>query len=225
HIKAERAGDRALSEALCDQSKLHCIRILSAWGQPTADAITALSRVLPDEQPKVVVNLNDFVLGGGEQREAVNQLLQAWRVPVLKGVRLWEQTESQWQASQVGLPVQTVHYRIAMPELQGQSQPLVLAALTPAKTDPLTGIELRLSHPIESQVDYLLQRAKRWLALQKKTNAKKRIAIIYYNHPPGRHNIGADNLNVPETLWHLLNELKTAGYDTGALPESAEALL
>lgn len=225
HIKAERAGDRALSEALCDQSKLHCIRVLSAWGQPTADAITALSRVLPDVQPKVVVNLNDFVLGGGEQREAVNQLLRAWRVPVLKGVRLWEQTESQWQASQVGLPVQTVHYRIAMPELQGQSQPLVLAALTPAKTDPLTGIELRLSHPIESQVDYLLQRAKRWLALQEKTNAKKRIAIIYYNHPPGRHNIGADNLNVPETLWHLLNELKTAGYDTGALPESAEALL
>ncbi len=225
HIKAERAGDRDLSTLLCAQSGLQCIRVLSAWGQPTADAITALQRILPAEQPKVLINLNDFVLGGGEHRETVNTLLAQWGIPVLKGIRLWEQTEAQWQASQVGLPVQTVHYRIAMPELQGQSQPLVLAALTPAKTDPITGIELRLSHPIESQVDYLLKRAKRWLVLQEKANANKRVAIIYYNHPPGRHNIGADNLNVPETLWHLLNELKAAGYNTGTLPESAEALL
>ncbi len=225
HIKADRAGDRELSTQICTRSDMQCIRMLSAWGEPTAKAIAALQSLLGDKTPKVVINLNDFVLGGGAHRESVDQLLNQWQLPVLKGIRLWEQTEAQWRASQVGLPVQTVHYRIAMPELQGQSQPLVLAALTPAAIDSVTGIELRLSQPIDSQVDYLLQKAKRWISLQQKANAEKRVAIVYYNHPPGRHNIGADNLNVPETLFHLLHQLKAAGYNTGVLPETLDDLL
>ncbi len=52
-------------------------------------------------------------------------------------------------------------------------------------------------------------------------NADKRIAIVYYNHPPGRHNIGADNLDVPASLLEILRALKRDGYDTGALPASS----
>jgi len=51
------------------------------------------------------------------------------------------------------------------------------------------------------------------------------VAIIYYNHPPGRHNIGADNLNVPSSLLQILRHLKRSGYDTGEIPENREALL
>lgn len=51
------------------------------------------------------------------------------------------------------------------------------------------------------------------------------MAIVYYNHPPGRHNIGADNLDVPASLLEILRGLQRAGYDTGPLPKTAEALL
>ncbi len=56
-------------------------------------------------------------------------------------------------------------------------------------------------------------------------NKNKKIAIVYYNHPPGRHNIGADNLDVPASLWTILNNLKGQGYDLGELPENQNALL
>ena len=61
--------------------------------------------------------------------------------------------------------------------------------------------------------------------LKTKDNSDKKIAVVYYNHPPGRHNIGADNLNVPKSLFKILNELKTQGYDVGELPNSSEELL
>ena len=63
------------------------------------------------------------------------------------------------------------------------------------------------------------------MSLQEKANADKRIGVVYYNHPPGRHNIGADNLNVPDSLLEMLRALKAAGYKTGPLPKDAEALL
>jgi cobaltochelatase CobN len=70
-----------------------------------------------------------------------------------------------------------------------------------------------------------VSRAARWQQLQAKANADKRLAIIYYNHPPGRQNIGADNLDVPASLFGILQRLKAEGYDTGELPASPEALL
>ncbi len=51
------------------------------------------------------------------------------------------------------------------------------------------------------------------------------MAIVYYNHPPGRQNIGADNLDVPASLFAILTRLNAEGYDTGELPASPEALL
>ena len=41
----------------------------------------------------------------------------------------------------------------------------------------------------------------------------------------GRQNIGADNLDVPASLFAVLQRLKAEGYDTGELPASPEALL
>jgi cobaltochelatase CobN len=70
-----------------------------------------------------------------------------------------------------------------------------------------------------------VSRAARWQQLQAKARADKRLAIIYYNHPPGRQNIGADNLDVPASLFGILQRLKAEGYDTGELPASPEALL
>ena len=63
------------------------------------------------------------------------------------------------------------------------------------------------------------------ISLRRKADAEKRVAIIYYNHPPGRQNIGADNLDVPASLMQVLGLLKQAGYRTGELPANEEALL
>lgn len=48
--------------------------------------------------------------------------------------------------------------------------------------------------------------------MQQKPNKEKRIAIIYYNHSPGKHNIGASYLNVFRSLEVILNNLRQRGY-------------
>ncbi|HCS27300.1 MAG TPA: cobalamin biosynthesis protein CobN, partial [Spongiibacteraceae bacterium] len=172
-----------------------------------------------------VVALQDFVIGGGEGREQVEALLADMNVPVLKGLRLSDWTQADHELSAEGIPRNTVHYRVAMPELQGVSQAQVLALASPSLIDQVTGAKLARSIPLDGEIDRQVRRLERWLALQKKANAEKRVAVVYYNHPPGRHNIGADNLNVPESLLEILQALKAAGYTTGELPQTSEALL
>lgn len=222
-----RPGERDLIEQICAELEIYentkCLTVLAKWGESSVRAARLLAK--HKDQIALVVSLQNFVMGGGEGRAEVNEYLAELDVPVMKGLRLSDSTADEYRLSEEGLRWDSVHYRVAMPELQGISQPLVLAAMTEASLDQQTGVKLSLSQPIPTQVSLLVRRAQRWLVLQTKANQDKRVAIIYYNHPPGRHNIGADNLNVPESLLEILRHLKSVGYNTGELPESREALL
>jgi len=222
----DRHAEKALLDSLCvgiESADIGCMTVLAGWGEASVDAV----KLLAENKKKIslIISLQNFVVGAGEGREQVNQYLSELSVPVLKGIRLADNTEDEWLLSEEGLGWNSVHYLVAMPELQGISQPVVVAAMSKSTIDELTGAEISLTLPIEKQVKLMAQRANRWLALQQKQNKDKKVAIIYYNHPPGRHNIGADNLNVPESLFDMLNALKAAGYQTGELPSSSEKLL
>lgn len=224
----DRPGDRDLLDAACEAVEardMQCVAVLSRWGAASRAAVENLAPDLSPASLNAIISLQDFVVGGGDGREAVDQALAELDVPVLKGIRLTDLTEAQWRMSEDGLPRDSVHYRLAMPELQGISQPLVLAVAEAPEEDPRTGIMLHRTAPIDDRVERLAGRVQRWVALQRKDNADKRVAIVYYNHPPGRHNVGADNLDVPASLFHILHRLQAAGYDTGPLPETEQELL
>ncbi|MGL6080455.1 cobaltochelatase subunit CobN [Methyloversatilis discipulorum] len=202
-----------------------CVAVLARWGEPSRRAVDALAaRVAPARLASAVV-LQDFVLGAAEGREAVTRALQALDVPVFKAVRMHDRSRAEWALSADGLPAPSVQYRIALPELQGIGQPQVVAVAGAVRTDALTGVALRPPEPLAEEMQRLAARVARWQALRAKANADKRVALVYYNHPPGRQNIGADNLDVPASLLQMLRALRDAGYDTGELPDSAEALL
>ena len=226
HDTGDLAGEWAVHEQLCTAQDWQCVSVLAAWGAPSVRAVKTvaeLGRRL--KAGTAVVALQDFVIGGGEGREAVTAALQTLDVPVLKAMRQGELTEADWRLSDEGVPAEKVHYRLAMPELQGIGQPQVVAVSEPHRPDPRTGASLALSQPLPDEIARQARRLARWMHLQSTPNADKRVAIVYYNHPPGRHNIGADNLNVPESLLEMLRALKAAGYDTGTLPADGAALL
>lgn len=225
HQSGDLPGNWSLHRKLCADTDLQCVTLLAAWGNGSEEAVSKLAELAPETAPWALLSIQDFVIGGGEGRESVTATLNALNVPVFKGIRVDEYSAESYHLSANGLPADSVYYRVAMPELQGIGQPEVLALSSQARTDKVTGARLTLSEPIESAVHRQLQRIERWLNLQSKANADKKLAVVYYNHPPGRHNIGADNLNVPESLWQILNRLKAEGYDTGELPASPEALL
>ncbi|KPV39076.1 cobalamin biosynthesis protein CobN [Thiohalorhabdus denitrificans] len=224
----DAAGKRRLLDALCEEVESRgpaCFAVLARWGTASRQAVERLSKVSAPADLGAVISLQDFVVGGGEGREAVTGALKELDVPVLKGIRLADRTRGEWRMSADGLPQDSIHYRVGMPELQGVSQPLVLAAAEPAHTDPRTGLRFATTRPVEREVAAIAERAANWIRLRRTDNSDKRVGILYYNHPPGRHNIGADNLDVPRSLLRILRNMRDAGYETGELPGSPEALL
>jgi cobaltochelatase CobN len=220
----EAAAPAALCAAI-ERRGQPCVQVLPRWGGASRQALEGLPKLIAPAKPAALVVLQDFVVGAAEGREAVSEALKQLDVPVFKAVRLTERGVTQWRLSPDGLPADSVQYRIALPELQGSGQPIVVSALGKAQADRLTGIETRPPVMLAAEIDRLAARLDRWLALRAKANADKRVAIVYYNHPPGRQNIGADNLDVPNSLFDMLQALQAAGYATGELPASPEALL
>ncbi|XPF93582.1 cobaltochelatase subunit CobN [Colwellia sp. RE-S-Sl-9] len=227
HAGGARPADTKLLREICDlattQYNNQCLGAIAAWGKAGVDAIKQLVPI--KDRLSAVIMLQDFVIGGGDGRSEVTELLTQLNVPVIKAIKLRDRTAIERQLSSDGLAQDKVYYQVAMPELQGASQPLVIATAGNASNDPLTGIRVQGVTAETSSIHSLLTRAQRWNQLQTKENVDKKVAIIYYNHPPGRHNIGADNLDVPASLWQILNQLKAAGYNTGELPKSQEDLL
>lgn len=224
----DRPGDRAVLDDTCQSLEtrgIQCFAVLARWGGASLEAVRALPDTVGDANLSAIVSLQDFTIGGGEGRRQVTEALEQLDVPVIKGLRLASRTHNQWQLSIDGVPADKVHYKLAMPELQGVSQPLVLAVSEPDQIHELTGVALSLTHPVPDRIDALSERLSRWQTLQSRANEDKRVALIYYNHPPGRQNVGADNLDVPASLFEMLHWLKAEGYDTGPLPESPKALL
>jgi cobaltochelatase CobN len=236
HDTGDRPGDWQLHKDLCQAmssnirfEKKHCISVLSAWGDASIYAVKAIKDINShSSQPFVIISLQDFVVGGGDGRKQVSDLFTELNVPVFKGIRVTELNGALYDLSSQGLPADSVHYRIAMPELQGIGQAHVLALAAATDIDELTGAQVSKTEPVDIEIVRLVNRIQKWFALQEKTNKDKKVAIVFYNHPPGRHNIGADNLNVPDSLWQMLTELKQQGYDLGPeadFPANSEALL
>lgn len=226
HDTGDQPGQWQLHQQLCDP-QWSCVSILAGWGAASAQAVQTI-RDLKLSQPFALIALQDFVIGGGDSRKTVTEAFTALNVPVFKGIRITELSQAEYHLSANGLPSDSVHYRVAMPELQGVSQPHVLALASSVITDELTGANLTLSQVLNVEITRLQKRVNAWLALKTQNNIDKKVAIVYYNHPPGRHNIGADNLNVQQSLWHILQKLKTEGYDLGPeneFPQSADELL
>ncbi|WP_082507441.1 cobaltochelatase subunit CobN [Duganella sp. Root336D2] len=220
--------DGTVPDAVCRQVERtgqQCVQVLPRWGGASREALERLPELIAPAVPAAMVVLQDFVVGAAEGREAVSEAFKKLDIPLFKAIRLSDRTPMQWRLSPDGLPPDSVQYRVALPELQGIGQPIVMAALGEPQRDKLTGIENRPPVVLAAEAERLAARIDRWLALRAKSNRDKRVALVYYNHPPGRQNIGADNLDVPASLFDMLHAMKDAGYTVGELPATPEALL
>lgn len=141
--------------------------------------------------------------------------LRALNVPVIDAIPLYSQSQKEWEQSKVGLDLFERSFQVANPEMVGIIQPTVIASRE-KKVDPATGLTYIDNHPLPERLARLTARVKAWVRLQDKPNPEKKVALIYYNYPPGKNNIGASYLNVlPESLWEIFLYLDSLGYETG----------
>ena len=71
------------------------------------------------------------------------------------------------------------------------------------------------SHVIQDGVDKMVQLNCKWADLHDLNNSDKKLAIMLYNYPPGKAEIGASYLDVFNSTFQLLVQLANQGYDIG----------
>ncbi len=151
----------------------------------------------------------------GIKPQTLVPVLSRLKVPVIDAITLYNQSKEEWERSPVGLSIFERSFQIGNPEMAGIIQPTVIASKE-RRVDQNTGLEYIEEKPIPERIERLTARVKAWINLQEKPNKDKKIAIIYYNYPPGKQNIGAAYLNVlPESLWEIFRRLQADGYDVG----------
>ncbi|MEA5502614.1 magnesium chelatase subunit H [Halotia wernerae UHCC 0503] len=167
-----------------------------------------------------VISLTGFALVGGPARQdhpkAIESLKRLNR-PYMVALPLVFQTTEEWMDSDLGLHPIQVALQIAIPELDGAIEPIILSG-----RDGATGKAIALRDRVEA----VAERALKWANLRRKPKLDKKVAITVFSFPPDKGNVGtAAYLDVFGSIYEVMKALKNNGYDLPELPESAEALM
>lgn len=121
-------------------------------------------------------------------------------VEILKGVN--EISKYSYE-SELGPQVEWT-YSVTYPSFEGVFSPIILSYIDEGNV-----------HVIQSGIDKMVQLSSKWADLKDLNNSEKTIAIVLYNYPPGKAEIGASYLDVMQSTYDLLIKLYENGYSVG----------
>lgn len=167
-----------------------------------------------------LINLQSAFNAAGEAG-AVNALKEL-DVPVFHPLMPYHTTEEEWRRGNQGLSSLEVGWSVAMPELEGVIEPIIIGALRRDSDD-----EFERHTQIEERVKKLVHRVKKWIALKDKPKSERRVAFILHNSPCAsvEATVGsAAHLDALESVARILRRMKEEGYSTEP-PEDGKALI
>ena len=214
------SGDTELLNAVVVEIERQGAEAIPVFGYPGALAFESLL-IDGEGEPRADVALAFlFRFADFEASKSLEKL----DIPVLSLVSLYGRSEEDWRTSTSGLSIFEGTFQVAVPELAGLTAPTVVGSQERVK-DPQTGLTIVVRRPIASRVTLVVQRALRYGTLAVKPNREKRLAVMFYNYPPGKAGIGASYLNVADSLANLLQRLDREGYDVGVSDLSSASVL
>ncbi len=216
------SGDTAHYDAVIRAFEARGLRVLPAFaggldGRPAVEAYFTENRI------DALVSLTGFSLIGGpayNDSDAAVAMLSALDVPYVAAQPLEFQTLNQWSASPQGLgPVETTML-VALPELDGATNPTVFGGRL--GQDRCGGCsrhccsagEGRVMAPCPERIEVLVEKTARLARLRRSKVAGRKVAVVLYGFPPNAGAIGtAAYLAVFESLHNTLHAMKAQGYD------------
>lgn len=215
----------------CEKSGLQVIPAF-AGGLDSRPAVEKYFKGSFGVKVDAILSLTGFSLVGGpayNDTPAAVKMLKSLDVPYLAAHPLEFQTLSQWANSSQGLgPIETTML-IALPELDGATNPTVFAGRH--GEDTCLGCALRCSGhgsralaPCFERIKTLVSRVDKMAALHRSKVVDRKVAIVLFGFPPNAGAAGtAAYLNVFESLFNTLQAMEARGYHIN-LPESVEEL-
>ncbi len=184
-------------------------------------------------QVDAMVSLTGFSLIGGpayNDSAAAVELLQRLDVPYIAAQPLEFQTLGQWSDSEQGLgPIETTML-VALPEIDGATNPTVFAGRhgdtgCQGCKHMCQGLDAhKAMAPCHERVASLTEKVTRLATLRRKANADKKIAVVLFGFPPNAGAVGtAAYLGVFESLFNTLTRMKSEGYQVD-VPASVDDL-
>jgi len=216
------AGDTALLDAVIAEIERQGAEAIPVFGYPAGLAFEALLLDAAGDARADVALAFVFRFAGPGAAASLQQV----NIPVISLVSLYGRSAAEWRDSPEGLSMFEGTFQVAVPELSGLVAPTVVGSQERLE-DPATGLTIVVRQPIASRVTMAVRRALRYAALRATPNTDKRVAVLFYNYPPGKAGIGASYLNVAESLANILERLQLESYDLGGddIDLSADALL
>ena len=219
------AGDTAHYDAVIRSLEARGLRVIPAFagGLDGRPAIDAYFRSGHGVRIDAMISLTGFSLIGGpayNDSDAAVKVLAELDIPYVAAHPLEFQTLAQWAASPQGLgPVETTML-IALPEIDGATNPTVFAGRH--GTERCAGCKegchdpcpTRAMAPCPERIERLAARTERLARLRRSRTADRKVAVVLFGFPPNAGAVGtAAYLNVFESLFNALHRMKAEGYD------------
>ncbi|TCD47834.1 magnesium chelatase subunit H [Chlorobium sp. N1] len=149
----------------------------------------------------------------GASSAARDEILTKIDAPYVVAQPLFIQDINSWKKEGV-VPLQSA-MTYSLPEMDGAVCPVVLGAIKDGRL-----------HTVQDRLDRLSLLAKKFSDLRQLPNSEKKVAFVVYDYPPGMgKKASAALLDVPKSIYLMLQKMQAEGYNVGELPESPEAML
>jgi magnesium chelatase subunit H len=184
------------------------------------EAVSKFFTATGDAKARVsqIVSLTGFSFVGGpamNDSAAASEFLRELNLPYRSAVSLDTQTIEAWSDSQTGLNPVQAGMQIAIPEIDGATEPFIYGGIPTRGQEPVA---------LADRCQRLARRLKRWHTLQTAPRKDVKLAIVLFCFPANKGNIGtAADLDVFPGVFDVLKRLDAEGYHV-ELPASADDL-
>jgi len=193
------------------------IKSLSSRGMNVYPIASVSKRLawLKQIRPDVAIMMPHGRLTQGEAEEA-QQWLRENKVPLLAPLSVFTEYDK-WVKDPQGMNGALLTMSVTLPELDGAVNPYAIVAQYRDENNFLS------FRAIPERLEAFSDMVAKYIALKKKSNAGKKIAIYYFKGP-GLNSMVAANMEVVPSLFHLLKRLQAEGYNLTGLPATEKEL-
>ncbi|EYC51541.1 cobalamin biosynthesis protein CobN [Hylemonella gracilis str. Niagara R] len=227
-----QSGNTAVFEALqAELSAQGLNSVAVAVDSLKNPASLALLRELAQQhRVGVVLNATSFALssldaGDGDSPLGNAAEALAGDAPVLQLITAGCAQE-QWQADPHGLSPRDLAMQVVLPEVDGRIVTRAISFKGLAWRCERTEMDVARYQPEPDRIAFVAELARRWCALRDTPNADKRVALILANYPNDDARLANGvGLDTPASTVALLRAMQGAGYATGDVPKTGDALI
>lgn len=162
-------------------------------------------------RPSAVINM-----AHGRMGESIVDYLTKQNIPLFSPLNVNRLVE-EWESDKMGMNGGFLSQSVVTPEIDGAIRPFALFGHY--KDDE----GLQHAFAIPERLETFVRTVNNYIALQRKPNSEKRVAIYYYKGP-GQNALTAGGMEVGPSLYNLLQRMKREGYKVDGLPASSRAL-